>query len=128
MNQTYIHELLGGSENIEELVEISRVVNLLLGSHGYKLHKCCTNFGKFMTQICESENFEYDLSLEKCSAKVLGLKWKLDFLGISVPFFFIEWSNPKEGNSFHYCLVFQSVGYLKSNYSTCKTFNAKMMA
>lgn len=89
LNQTYIDDILGGCENITDLSRLYKELNSLLGSHGFQLHKWCSNAEVLMRQIGESANIEHNLTFDKSSTKVLGLKWcsNKDYLSISVPCF-----------------------------------------
>lgn len=87
LRQTYIDDILAGADTFDDLNLLYSELIPLLNSHGFQLHKFCSNSKEFLTSISAESLIDLDLSFEGTSTKVLGLKWRpgLDCLTISVP-------------------------------------------
>lgn len=87
LEQTYIDDTLVGSETLNDLYELHSELVSLLSSHGFSLHKFCSNSAEFLRLISGKSLVALDLSFDNASTKVLGLKWSpsLDHLRVSIP-------------------------------------------
>lgn len=114
LTQTYIDDILGGCDHVEELSKLHQELYCLLGSHGFKLHKWCSNSQDFMETVCESGASEYSFNFDKVPTKVLGLKWNpgKDSLDISVPSFSIDYPITKRKILSVIAQCFNPLGFL----------------
>jgi hypothetical protein len=87
LNQTYIDDILGGVDDYNDLEVLYNELNKLLNSHGFPLHKWCSNSQKMLEKISQPKIPECDMNFEDSPNKVLGLKWNpiTDFFAISIP-------------------------------------------
>ncbi|XP_072400991.1 uncharacterized protein [Diabrotica undecimpunctata] len=75
LKQTYMDDILGGTDKFHELRQFYSELNAVLNKHGFYLHKWCSNVPSFLQEISQSDTAEFDLSLEEAPYKILGLKW-----------------------------------------------------
>lgn len=87
LEQCYVDDFLTGANSLMELNDLYTQLNSVLGSHGFKLHKWCSNSKEFLEHISQEKINKSYLELDDNPNKVLGVKWVPldDYLGISVP-------------------------------------------
>ena len=87
LSQTYMDDILGGSNDYESLNQLYFELKNLLNSAGFSLHKWCSNSKDFLQKNSTEPSPEHDFSYDTCSNKILGLKWSpyLDSFMVSVP-------------------------------------------
>ncbi|XP_072400810.1 uncharacterized protein [Diabrotica undecimpunctata] len=84
--QTYMDDILGGTDRFSELEVLYGELSQILNQHGFSLHKWSSNSLRFLNKISDQNAVELDLNLDDAPCKILGLKWdsKTDHLKIDV--------------------------------------------
>ncbi|XP_072392178.1 uncharacterized protein [Diabrotica undecimpunctata] len=84
--QTYMDDILGGTDQFSELEVLYGELSQILNQHSFSLHKWSSNSLRFLNKISDQNAVELDLNLDDAPCKILGLKWdsKTDHLKIDV--------------------------------------------
>ncbi|XP_057659301.1 uncharacterized protein LOC130895773 [Diorhabda carinulata] len=95
ISETYIDDIISGTNSEHELITLIKELKIVLGNHGFNLHKWASNNSNVLAEISDSNNSSFLQNPEKCISldlensqnKVLGLNWipASDNLNISVP-------------------------------------------
>ncbi|XP_056637683.1 uncharacterized protein LOC130445821 [Diorhabda sublineata] len=95
ISETYMDDIISGTNSEHELIKLIQELKIVLGNHGFNLHKCASNNSNVLAEISDSNNSSFlqnpekriSLDLENSQNKVLGLNWlpASDNLNISVP-------------------------------------------
>ncbi|XP_063618730.1 uncharacterized protein LOC134791611 [Cydia splendana] len=76
----YMDDLLSGTDEEKEAIEIQKQVTQILSSGGFPLKKWCSNSEEFMTALDKQEKREETQTVEikrKESVKTLGITWEV---------------------------------------------------
>ncbi|XP_063368239.1 uncharacterized protein LOC134656613 [Cydia amplana] len=76
----YMDDLLSGTDEEKEAIEIQKQVTKILSSGGFPLKKWCSNSEEFMTALDKQEKREETQTVEikrKESVKTLGITWEV---------------------------------------------------
>lgn len=77
IKQTYVDDVLGGSNNFSEFCELQKQLIDLLGSAGFSLHKWVFNLEpKFSRDVKCKDNQICNIHVDESLNKVLGISWK----------------------------------------------------
>ncbi|XP_050313689.1 uncharacterized protein LOC126748481 [Anthonomus grandis grandis] len=87
LHQFYVDDGLSGVDKFNDLKLLYNQLTTLLKSHGFLLHKWCSNSQEFLSSIAQGKPKEYDFNFGDTPNKVLGLIWNPihDLLGIALP-------------------------------------------
>ncbi|XP_056637704.1 uncharacterized protein LOC130445841 [Diorhabda sublineata] len=95
ISETYMDDIISGTNSEHELIKLIQELKIVLGNHGFNLHKWASNNSNVLAEISDSNNSSFLQNPEKCISldlensqnKVLGLNWipASDNLNISVP-------------------------------------------
>lgn len=85
--QCYVDDILCGVDEECDLETIHSQLSALLESHGFELHKWCSNSSKFLKTISQGGTPAVNLEFDDNPNKVLGLIWNptLDCLANTIP-------------------------------------------
>ncbi|XP_072388594.1 uncharacterized protein [Diabrotica undecimpunctata] len=75
LRQTYMDDILSGTNDFSSLETIYSELNTILGKHGFKLHKWQSNSSEFLSSISQTSSYEIDFNINGSPSNILGLKW-----------------------------------------------------
>ncbi|XP_072375310.1 uncharacterized protein [Diabrotica undecimpunctata] len=130
LNQTYVDDILYGTNTLAELEAAYHELNSILNGHSITLHKWVSNSAEFSAKYIRSSRSNYEITSNNLNTnKVLGLSWHPldDYFTISIP------SPPAADNSFTkrnalsaLAKIFDPIGLLGSFTVTGKVFIQKL--
>ncbi|XP_072400464.1 uncharacterized protein [Diabrotica undecimpunctata] len=130
LNQTYVDDILYGTNTLAELEAAEHELNSILNGHSITLHKWVSNSAEFSAKYIRSSQSNYEITSNNLNTnKVLGLSWHPldDYFTISIP------SPPAADNSFTkrnalsaLAKIFDPIGLLGSFTVTGKVFIQKL--
>ncbi|XP_072389428.1 uncharacterized protein [Diabrotica undecimpunctata] len=130
LNQTYVDDILYGTNTLAELEAAYHELNSILNGHSITLHKWVSNSAEFSAKYIRSSQSNYEITSNNLNTnKVLGLSWHPldDYFTISIP------SPPAADNSFTkrnalsaLAKIFDPIGLLGSFTVTGKVFIQKL--
>ncbi|XP_074036726.1 uncharacterized protein [Leptinotarsa decemlineata] len=129
LKQTYVDDVLHGTDSLSELEDSYHQLNSLLNSAGFKLHKWSSNSSQFREKYCEDPDpIQYEIKMEDNPSKVLGLSWNpcSDNLAVSLPKIYCNDTPSKRKALSITAQMFDPVGFLGPFIVLAKIFLQKL--